>query len=63
VCEQIADGYCKVMIWVHESCRGCDDAVPVRIWVVGKRDAKLIFQANEAGIAYGLEHSIRILPS
>ena len=57
------DSHREVVIWVHQSGDGSHDAMPVRIRIVGEGYLVLIFQANKPAIAYGLEQSIRILPS
>ncbi len=47
--EQITNGHRQVMIRVHQTGGWSDDAVPVRIGVVGERDAEFILETHEAG--------------
>ena len=45
--EQIADGHGEVVIGVHQARRGRDDAVPVRVRIVGEGDAILVLQSDQ----------------
>ena len=49
MCEQIPDGDGQVVVGVHQPCGGRDDAVPVRVGVVGEGDAVPILEADEPG--------------
>ena len=51
--EQVADGHGQVVVGVHQPGRGRDDAVPVRVGVVGEGDAVLILEADEPGHRVG----------
>ena len=51
--EQVADGHGQVVVGVHQPRGGRDDAVPVRVGVVGEGDAKLILEADEPGHRVG----------
>ena len=58
------DSHREVVIWVHQPGDGSHDAVPVRIRIVG--EGYLVFDlsgSTSRAIAYGLEQSMRILPS
>jgi hypothetical protein len=41
--EQVLNGNWQVMVWIHQSSRGCDNPVPVRIRIVAKCELKLAF--------------------
>ena len=51
--EQVADGHGQVVIGIHQPRGRRDDAVPVRVRIVGEGDAILILEADEAGHRVG----------
>ena len=51
--EQVADGDGQVVIGIHQPRRRRDDAVPVRVGVVGEGDAVLVLEADEPGHRVG----------
>ena len=51
--EQIADGHRQIMVGVHQTGGWRDDTVPVRIRVVGEREAVLIFESHQPGHRIG----------
>ena len=46
--EQIADRHRQVVIGVHQACGPRNDAVPIRIGIVGEGDPEAILQLDEA---------------
>ena len=61
--QQIGDRNRQIMIGVDQPGRGRDDAVSIRVRVVGEGDAYRSLRATSRAIAQGLEQSMRILPS
>src|SRR5262249_33619756 len=51
--QQIAYGYSQVVIGIHQPGRRRNDAVPVRVWIVGEGNVILILEL------YQTRHRIR----
>ena len=51
--QQVADGHGQVMVGVHQPGRRRDDAVPVRVGVVGECDVILILEPDQPGHRVG----------
>ena len=49
VCEQVADGHGQIVVGVHQARSGRNDAVPVRVRVIGKGEAILVLEADQPG--------------
>ena len=61
--EQVADRDREVVVRVHQARRRRDDAVAVGVGVVAERDVVPVLELDQPAMAYGLEQSMRILPS
>src|SRR6266481_5959324 len=47
--EQISDGYCEIMIWVHQPSGRRDDSMPVGVRIVGECDAVFVLESDKPG--------------
>ena len=45
--EQVLYRNCQVLVWIHQSGRGRDNSVAVRIRVIAKCELKLVFESHQ----------------
>ena len=61
--EQVVDGYCEVMVRVHQPAVRGDDAVSIGVGIVAGRDLIVVAVGDERRHRIGRAAIHRILPS